>query len=108
VSILTSIKKLLGIDEEYTHFDTDIIVYINTALYELSLLGIGPVDGYTITDKDDVWTDFLDDGPIQESAKSYVYYSVRLVFDPPSTSFVIESINKIKTKLEWHLANEGG
>ena len=101
-SILTSIKKLLGISEEYEHFDSDIIMHINSALMILTQLGVGPVEGFMIEDSTSTWIDFLGDKPYLEAAKSYIYLRVKLLFDPPSSA-VIESINRQITELEWRL-----
>ena len=102
-SILTSIKKLLGPEEEYEYFDKDIIIHINSALMVLTQLGVRPSDGFFITDSSAVWTDFLGDTKKLEAVKTYVYLKVRLVFDPPSSSAVIESINRTISELEWRL-----
>lgn len=103
-SILTSIKKLLGIDEEYEHFDNDVIMHINTVLGILTQLGVGPVDGFSIHDKTATWADFLG-GDLKklESVRSYVYLKVRLIFDPPNSSAVIKSMNSLINELEWRL-----
>lgn len=103
-SILTSIKKLLGPDETYTHFDPDIIIHINSALSILTQLGVGPSSGFSITDSSETWSDFLgDDSKKISSVKSYVYLKVRLLFDPPTSSAVIESMNRMISELEWRL-----
>lgn len=102
-SILTSVKKLLGIEESYTHFDVDIIMHINMALSELLDLGAGPEDGFSIKDKNDKWTDFIEDGPLLSKVKDFVYLKVRLIFDPPASSAVMDSINKQIDKLEWKI-----
>ena len=94
-SILTSIKKLLGITEEYTHFDTDLIIHINSVFATLTQLGVGPSDGFVIVDKDDVWDQFTNDNILIESVKSYIYLKVRLLFDPPTSSAVIESYKQM-------------
>jgi hypothetical protein len=104
-SILTSIKKLLGIDEEYTHFDVDITMYINSALMILNQLGVVS-DEILITDKNDSWGDVIGDSKRIESIKIYVYLKVRLSFDPPTTSFAIEAIERQITELEWRLNNQ--
>lgn len=101
-SILTSIKKLLGPEESYDHFDTDIIIHINSALMVLNQLGVGPVDGFSISDKEAVWTDFVPEKNI-EAVKTYVYLKVRLIFDPPQSSFLVAAIEKQITELEWRL-----
>lgn len=100
-SILTSIKKLLGIQQDYTHFDADIIMHINTAFLTLSQLGIGPSKGFMIEDKEDFWEDFFTDD--LEAVKTYVYLKVKLVFDPPTSSAVMESMNRQISELEWRL-----
>jgi len=110
-SILTSIKKLLGLEEDYTQFDSDIIIHINTALFRLRTLGVGVADtdispgAFKIEDKTQVWSDLLDDRIDIESIKTHIYLKVKLVFDPPQTSFVIESYNRQIQELEW-LINE--
>lgn len=104
-SILTSIKKLLGIDEEYEHFDQDIIIGINTTFSTLFQMGIGPTNGLIITDKTSTWKDFIGDKHDLEAVKTLVYLKVKLIFDTPSNSFLIESMNKIISELEWRLSN---
>lgn len=104
-SILTSIKKLLGITEEYTQFDQDIIIHINSAFMVLRQLGVGPEDGYSIKDKTNVWSEYLTgaDAKKLESVKTYVYFKVRMMFDPPTSSIVAEAMNKTISELEWRL-----
>lgn len=102
-SILTSIKKLLGVGEEYTHFDADIIMHINSVIFVLTQIGIGPVDGFSITSKDQTWDDFLQGRINIESVKSYVYLKVRLLFDPPNNSFLVEAIERQISEHEWRL-----
>lgn len=102
-SILTSIKKLLGIDEGYEHFDTDLIMHINSVLFILNQLGVGPSEGFSISDKFAKWSDFIEDETKLESVKTYVYLKVKLVFDPPLSSSVMESMNRMISELEWRL-----
>lgn len=102
-SILTSIKKLLGITEEYTHFDEDLIIHINSALMILNQLGVGPEEGFSIKDDSAIWSDFISDDQSIEAVKSYVYLKVKLMFDSPLSSAVIESINRMIGELEWRL-----
>ena len=101
-SILTSIKKLLGIEESYTHFDTDITIHINTVLMILTQLGVGPQDGFFIKDASATWDDFIPGVPY-EGTKSYVYLKVKLLFDTPLGTAVIEAINRQISELEWRL-----
>lgn len=102
-SILTSIKKLLGIDEEYIQFDNDIIMHINTVFLNLTQLGVGPEEGFLIEDDAATWDDFIGDSNQLQAVKTYVYLKVKLLFDPPLSSSVIESINRIISELEWRL-----
>lgn len=101
-SILTSIKKLLGISEEYEHFDSDIIMHINSALMILTQLGVGPEEGFLIEDSSATWQDFLGTKIKFEAIKSYIYLRVKLLFDPPSSA-VIASIDRQITELEWRI-----
>lgn len=100
-SILTSIKKLLGITESCTDFDTDIIMHINTVLMTLNQLGIG-TEGFQIEDKNAVWSEFIESDKLA-ATKSYVYLKVKLLFDPPLNSAIIEAIKESIRELEWRL-----
>ena len=102
-SILTSIKKMLGIAEEYTPFDVDIILHINSVFMILNQLGVGPSSGFRIEDDSATWSDFTEDKLDAEAVKSYIYLKVRLLFDPPSSSAAMESINRLISELEWRL-----
>lgn len=102
-SILTSIKKLLGIEEEYEHFDPDIIMHINSVLMILTQLGVGPSEGFMIEDKNATWYDFIPDKQNLEAVKSYMHLKVKLLFDPPLSSAVIESMNRMISEFEWRL-----
>ena len=102
-SILTSIKKLLGIDEEYKQFDTDIIIHINTVLMGLTQIGVGPEEGFAITDEYSTWEDFIGDKPYLNSVKSYMYLRVRFLFDPPLSSAALDSMKKLADEFEWRL-----
>ena len=89
-SILTSIKKLLGMDADYTAFDTDVIIHINTALAILCQLGVGPDKG-------------LGEDTRLDDVKDYVYLKVKLLFDPPSSSAAIQSTESLISEIEWRL-----
>lgn len=102
-SILTSIKKLLGVAEEYNHFDPDIIMYINSVFMDLKQLGVGPTAGFTIEDETSLWADFITEPGKFEDVKSYMKLRVQLLFDPPTNSTVLASIERQIEKLEWRL-----
>ena len=103
-SILTSIKKLLGIPAEYEHFDTDIIIHINSVFSTLNQLGVGPAEGFMIMDEDATWDEFVQDKKTIESVKSYMYLKVRLLFDSSSlSSAVIAAYERQITEFEWRL-----
>lgn len=105
-SILTSTKKILGIAEDYTVFDLDILTHINAAFFNLTQLGVGPLGGFVITDDQTEWADFFADDAeaLQfQAVKSYVYLKVRQVFDPPATSYLIAAYEKQIAELEWRL-----
>ena len=93
-SILTSVKKMLGITEEYTHFDPELIMHINTTFAILQQLGVGPNSGFSIADKSATWNDFLADDRGLNMVKTYMFQRVRLMFDPPQNSAVIEVIKE--------------
>lgn len=102
-SILTDTKKILGLDESYTAFDLDVIVHINSVLATLNQLGIGPATGFMIEDKTTEWEEFLGTDPRLNSVKSYVYLRVRILFDPPATSYAISAMNEQIKEFEWRL-----
>lgn len=102
-SILTSIKKLLGIAEEYEHFDPDIIMHINSIFMTLNQLGVGPENCYFIEDKLNTWTEFLEDPTGLQMVKSYMGIKVRMLFDPPANSVVMEMMKQQANEMEFRL-----
>lgn len=104
-SILDSVKKVLGLESTYTAFDTDIILHINSVISVLNQLGIGPVGGFMIVDNTATWDAFVGTNTDMNlnMVKTYVYLRVRLLFDPPATSFAIEAFTKQYQELEWRL-----
>lgn len=104
-SILTSTKKLLGVEAEYTHFDTDIIIHINSTFMTLTQIGVGPSVGFRITGASETWGDFLpeDDLVKLEAVKTYIYLKVKLIFDPPTSSSVMEAMRRTADEIEWRL-----
>ena len=102
-SILDSTKKILGLDPEYDVFDVDIITHINTAFFTLNQLGVGPAEGFMILDNTSTWALFSEGQVNLNAVKTYVYLRVRLLFDPPQTSFAISAMEKQIQELEWRL-----
>lgn len=105
-SILTSVKKLLGIAEEYTAFDPDIIMSINSVFAILEQLGVGPDGGFSITDSSTTWNDYFgasEDIEQNEAVKNYIALKVKLMFDPPTSSTVMQATTNLTSELEWRL-----
>lgn len=102
-SILVTIKKMLGIDKDYKHFDTDIIVNINTVFMNLQQLGVGPEEEFRITGAEQLWDDYLVDREDIEAVKTYIYLKVKLLFDLPTNSFAIDSYDRQIKEIEWRL-----
>lgn len=102
-SILNVTKKALGIDPEYSAFDLDIITFINSTFSTLTQLGVGPDEGFSIEDDTAVWSDFLGTDKRQNTVKTYMILKVRMLFDPPQTSFLINALNEQVKELEWRI-----
>lgn len=100
-SILTSVKKVLGLDASYTAFDEDIILYINTALSRLHRMGVGPENGYAIEDATPTWEDFIGTDPVLNMVKGLVCLYVKLRFDPPPTSYAMQAAQEQINEKEW-------
>ena len=103
-SILLSTKKALGISEDYTAFDPDVIMHLNAALAVLNQLGVGPTEGFAIFDESPTWEDLLGDDPRYNSVKTYIFLRVRILFDPPTTSYLISALNDQLREYEWRLS----
>ena len=114
-NILSSIKKLLGLNDGVTVFDTDIVIHINTVFANLTQMGVGPQDdegkniGFKISTGNEVWGDFTDNDVLIDNVKTYIYIKVKMVFDPPTSSALIDAYNAQAKELEWRLyTQEGG
>lgn len=105
-SILKSIKKLLGISDEETHFDTDLIMHINSTFSILHQLGVGPDKSFSIDGDTETWNNFIEDDTDFNDVRTYMYLKVRLIFDPPSSSAVMSSMERQISELEWRLSAE--
>ena len=105
-SILTSVKKVLGIPSDYEHFDRDILLHLNTVMSILNQLGVGPEEGFIVENDSTLWSDLFD-GDIDTNkmmyVKSYVCLRVRLLFDPPTSSGAIDAMERQMRELEWRI-----
>lgn len=102
-SILLSVKKTLGLEEDYTAFDQDVMMHINSVFSTLNQLGVGPVDGFMIDDATSNWADFLGGDLNLNNVKTYIYLRVRLLFDPPTMAYLVTSLAEQVKELEWRL-----
>ena len=102
-SILTSIKKMLGLPKDYVHFDEDIVMHINSVFMVLQQFGVGPAHGFYIEDETKTWGDYLGDPTILQMVKTYMHHKVKLMFDPPASSIVMEAMKQIIAECEWRL-----
>lgn len=103
-SILKSTKKILGIDGDYTAFDLDIITHINASFSVLDQIGIGPVGGFYIEDSGPRWQDLNLPQAQLNMVRTYVFLKVRMLFDPPTTSFLIDAMEKQISEYEYRLS----
>jgi hypothetical protein len=105
-SILATIKKMLGLEDNYTPFDIDVKVFLNSALMTLQQIGVGPKEGFIVKDFTQTWNDFLPKDTMLEAVKTYLYLCVKMAFDPPSNSFVMDAMKQQKEELEWRLREQ--
>ena len=101
-SILVTIKKLLGLEMDYDAFDMDLVTLINSAILAANQIGVGK-EGFVITGGEETWDDFVGTLPQLEAVKQYIYMRVRLAFDPPANSFLVNAIEKQLDELTWRL-----
>jgi hypothetical protein len=102
-SILTSTKIALDLAPDYTAFDDRIVMHINSVFSTLNQLGIGPTEGFMIEDESAVWGDFLTGNMHFNNMKTYMFLRVKLLFDPPGTSYLISMYERQIEQLEWRL-----
>lgn len=103
-SILTSIKKMLGIDKDDDSFDVDIIAHINSVLFILTQAGVGPSSGFRIDSDQQTWDDFIPEKKGNfDLVKTYIYQKVRLIFDPPPNATLLQSTKELIAEFEWRL-----
>lgn len=102
-SIMVAMKQALGLAEDYDPFDPELIMHINSAIADLHQLGVGPESGFEITGPNETWDQLLAGDPRMNHAKSYLYLSVKMKFDPPSIGYVLTSMEKLLEKTEWRI-----
>lgn len=102
-SVLLSVKKMIGVPKDYDVFDMDIIMHINTVFDALNQMGVGPEEGFSISDDSTEWSEFMTYGKNSEMVKSYMYLKVRMLFDPPSNSNLSNVIGEQIKEYEWRL-----
>lgn len=107
-SILNSVKKVLGLPQDYTVFDPDLVMHINSVFMALNQMGIGPEGGFAIYGPEECWGDYMAVCPGLEAVKSYVALKVRLLFDPPQSSVTMDAIKNNLSELEWRIYTGGG
>lgn len=102
-SILMTIRKLVCGDPYADHFDTDLLIHINSCFSILTQLGVGPAEGFVVTDETQGWSNYMSDNKELNMVRTYVTLKVKTIFDPPLTSSVLEAMNKQIAELEWRL-----
>jgi len=102
-SILNSVKSFIGISEEETHFDTDVMITINSMFARLRQMGLGPEESFTIVDDKSVWNEFTEDDPDLSEVKTYVQIKTKLIFDPPANSNILNALKEEVKEIEWRL-----
>lgn len=103
-SILTTVKKACNVVEEYDAFDDVLIMYTNSVFFTLTQLGIGPPKGFAIESEDEEWSQFLsEDEEYAAAIPTYVGSKVRLMFDPPSNSTLLNALKQTVDEFEWRL-----
>jgi hypothetical protein len=103
LSILDSVKKVLGFDPDYTFFDLDILMHINSAFGSLQQIGVGGDTGFWISDNTTLWSQYVSSYSYLGMIQQYIYMSVRMAFDVPTTSFAIGAFEKQIEELAWRI-----
>lgn len=105
-SILNSLKKMLGMPSEFTAFDTDLLIHINSIFMTLHQLGVGPEEVFRISGQSETWASFLTNSRTEtdlNGVMDYMYLKLRILFDPPSSSYVLSSLERQMEEYEWRL-----
>ena len=102
-SILNTVKEHLGPTAQYEAFNSQIMDHINGVFFDLNQMGVGPPEGFLITDETYTWDDYIAEPRKFEAVKTYMYLRVKLVFDPPANATILASMERQIEKLEWRL-----
>jgi hypothetical protein len=102
-SILDSVKQSLGLAPEFTAFDLDVTLFTNASFCSLQQLGVGGDSGFVISDNSTLWTQYVTELLYLGMVKHYIFLYVKMAFDPPSTSFGLEAIQKMLIELGWRI-----
>lgn len=102
-SILANIKQMLGLTDDVTAFDNELVSHINSTFMGLNQIGVGSDDGFSIHGYDETWGQFVDDPRLADPAREFIYMKVRLIFDPPASSVVSDALNQRIAEIEWRL-----
>lgn len=105
-SIFNTLKEMIGPLEDSDAFDIDFLVHINTILAVLTQIGVGPTTGFEITGPDETWGMLLEESPLLNHVKTYMYLRLKKIFDPPESGTLMESIQKLIDELEWRIDAE--
>lgn len=102
-SILKSTKSVLGISESFTAYDTDVITHINSTFSHMNQLGVGPLAGVAIDGDEKKWSELA--LPVNQLGlvRTYMYLKVRMLFDPPTTSYLLDAMKEQIQEHEWRL-----
>lgn len=102
-TILEDIRHAIGLGDEHTFFDSDLILHVNSTFDIIHQLGAGPIDGFVIEDGSETWDDYFAGYKTIEFIKTYMYISVKLVFDPPQNSFLVKALEDKQKEYEWRI-----
>lgn len=104
--ILPSIKEMLGLDENYDPFDQEIVAHINAVFLALNQIGVGQKNFQVTMHQTETWGEFLGDAENMIAVKSYVWAKVKMAFDPPASSVLMDSLKRTAEELEFRLMTQ--
>lgn len=104
-SILESVKDYLGVSDDVTAYDTEILMAINAVMIALKQFGIGPEEGYVVEGTYDTWDDLMGDNH-PGGVREYVCMRVRMLFDPPSNNQIMAALKEQISEFEWRILDD--